>query len=105
MRQENPFRQWLEADTYGGTWVALDAHTRALEVKVTVYGAEHPSIAITLANVGLVSYELGDEETGCEAVARALPMAERFYGRGHPETERIRHLFSEFGCEGSRTRG
>jgi Tfp pilus assembly protein PilF len=65
---------------------ARGSQQRALAIKQTVYGPEHPQVAITLGNLGIVQQQLGELEAAREGAVRALAIFERFLGPEHPTT-------------------
>jgi len=65
--------------------VACDLTQRALAIEEAVYGPEHPEVAITLTNLGIVQLELGKLEAARVTLQRALAIREGVYGREHPE--------------------
>jgi tetratricopeptide (TPR) repeat protein len=49
------------------------------------YGPDHPEVASTLTNLGIVLRELGELAAARAAVERALGIVEDAYGPDHPE--------------------
>jgi Tfp pilus assembly protein PilF len=58
---------------------------RALAIEEHAYGPDHPEVAITLHNLGIVWRQLGEPGKARELYERALPIEERAYGPDHPE--------------------
>jgi tetratricopeptide (TPR) repeat protein len=61
---------------------------RALAIQKTVYGFEHPKVAITLGNLGTVQQQLGKLDTARITQQRALAINEAVHGPEHPEVAR-----------------
>jgi len=65
---------------------ALDAHTRALELKQTVVGTEpHPDLAPTLDLLGTALLAKDKTAEALEHYERAHALREQFLGQGHPD--------------------
>eukprot|EP00971_Amphidinium_carterae_P297067 5901590-Amphidinium_carterae.1 len=58
---------------------------RALRIKETHYGPDHPEVARPLANLGIAYGELGDASKKRDYSERALRILEAHYGPDHPE--------------------
>ena len=56
----------------------------ALAIKEVVYGPEHPEVAITLTNLGIVQLHLEELEAAGVSLRRALAIKEAVYGPEHP---------------------
>jgi RNA-binding protein YlmH len=56
------------------------------------YGKDHPEVAITVFNLGVVHDSLGDLCRAKELVERAFKI---FVQHGHPYAERAQHLLAE----------
>ena len=65
--------------------VARATQQQALTKFESVYGPEHPEVARTLGNLGIVEQHLGELETARATQLRALMMKEAFYGAEHPQ--------------------
>jgi tetratricopeptide (TPR) repeat protein len=63
---------------------ALTILERALRIFEVAYGADHPHVAITLTNLGIVHRELGHHQRAVELYERALRIDEAVYGPDHP---------------------
>lgn len=57
----------------------------ALEIKKKEYGSNHPEVAKTLTNLGIVLQNLGDDNGALEHLEQALSINERVYGPDHIE--------------------
>jgi tetratricopeptide (TPR) repeat protein len=63
----------------------LKAYEKALELKKKSYGPEHPEVARTLRNMGLVYYRaLGWYEEALAVQEKAFKIEEKSLGSGHP---------------------
>ena len=64
---------------------------RALAIEEQAYGRDHPEVASTLFNLGIVlgvAYGgLGDDSKKRELLERVLPIWTRAYGADHPHTK------------------
>eukprot|EP00971_Amphidinium_carterae_P255368 5069732-Amphidinium_carterae.1 len=58
---------------------------RALRIKESHYGPEHPEVAITLESLGLAHGDFGDASKQRGYQERALRINESHYGPEHPE--------------------
>ena len=58
---------------------------RALKIKEKSYGPDHPDVAATVGNLGLVLRHLGDLEGARKCQRRALKIEEKSYGPDHPD--------------------
>ena len=67
---------------------AKSALERALEIGETVYGPDHPNVAIRVNNLGLVLQALGDLAGAKKSYERALEIDETVYGPDHPNVAR-----------------
>ena len=80
---------------------ARAAQEQALTIKEAVYGPDHPDVARSLTNLGMVLRELGDLAGARAAQERALAIAEAAYGPDHPHVASILTglgiVFSELG--------
>jgi tetratricopeptide (TPR) repeat protein len=68
---------------------ARTAAEQALAIKETVYGPDHPRVAITIGNLGIVLRQLGDLAGARAALERALAIDEAAYGPDHSEVALI----------------
>jgi Tfp pilus assembly protein PilF len=64
---------------------ALSVLERALAIKEAAYGPDHPEVAITLTNLGVVQQYLGELSAARTTLERALAIKEAAYGPDHPE--------------------
>ena len=69
---------------------ARASQQRALAIKEAVYGPEHPELALTLTNLGIVQQQLGEFEAAREHARRAVAIFERSLGSSHPYTAAAR---------------
>ncbi len=60
------------------------AFERALKIGEKAYGAEHPTVAIVINNLGNVLRDLGDLAGARTSLERALKIDEEAYGAEHP---------------------
>ena len=67
---------------------------RALAIDEAVYGPEHPDVALTLTNLGIVQQQLGELEAARECALRAVAIFERSLGLEHPYTATARALLA-----------
>jgi nucleoside phosphorylase len=58
---------------------------RALRIKEAAYGPDHPQVAITLGNLGLVARDQGDLAEARRLQERALRIKEAAHGPDHPQ--------------------
>ena len=60
---------------------------RALAINERAYGRDHPTVALTLFNLGVAHGSLGDNSKKRELLERVLPIWTRAYGNDHPHTK------------------
>jgi len=70
---------------------ALRVYTLALTIIEEVYGPDHPEVASTLGNLGIVQRQLGEFEAARATQTRALTIEEAVYGPDHPEVASTRY--------------
>ena len=63
-------------------WSVLE---RALANEEAAYGPDHPQVAITLTNLGIVQQRLGELPAARATLERALAITEAAYGPDHPQ--------------------
>ena len=63
---------------------SLPLYERTLEIYKKALGPEHPSVALTLQNLGLAHFNLGDYETAERLQKKSLQMREKTLGTDHP---------------------
>ena len=76
-----------------GIYLAASAQFRAglsvmegaLAVEEAAYGPDHPEVAITLSNLGVIQRELGELSAARASQERALTIDEAGYGPDHPQ--------------------
>lgn len=71
----------LQAGDYGE---ARDLILRALELRESALGSQHPSVAVSLGNLSQVYMQLGEYRAGLELAERQLELAEEAMGADHP---------------------
>ncbi|MGF1474844.1 MAG: tetratricopeptide repeat protein, partial [Geminicoccaceae bacterium] len=76
------WRVFYDAARYG---LCLNLWQSAYEAAETVHGRDHPEVARTLGNLGVVLEALGDYQAARDAQKRALKIFEKAYGPDHPE--------------------
>ena len=64
---------------------ALRAYQRALSIRETVLGPDHPLVAATHSNIGLVLWAQGNYEGALRAHRQAMAAREAAFGPEHPE--------------------
>lgn len=80
---------------------AKTLHTRALAMRTVIFGAEHPSVADSLNDLGLVNWDIGKYEEAAEYHKRALTIQEALLGREHPDvTISLNNLGNVYGSMG-----
>lgn len=66
---------------------AISYYKQALAIDENVFGKEHPNVATTLNNLGLVYYQLGQIVRARSYVERAYTIFKKIYGEEHPDTK------------------
>jgi tetratricopeptide (TPR) repeat protein len=74
------------SNTLGDYAIALEYQKRALEIRESVLGKNHPDTAASYHNIGFVYDALGDYATALEYQKRALEIREAVLGKNHPDT-------------------
>jgi len=64
---------------------AIDSYRRALVIRESLLGSEHPEVAVTLGNLANTYVLLGEWKQAEEMNLRALDSFEKFYGANHTE--------------------
>ena len=59
-------------------------HQKSLDIKLKVFGPDHPDLASTYCNMGVVYMEMGDYEKALEYYNKDLEIATRVHGLEHP---------------------
>lgn len=59
------------------------------------YGEEHPELASSYYNIGIVFYDQKNFEKAIENYNKALPLREGTYGKEHPQTLKVKEKISE----------
>ena len=62
---------------------ARSAHGRALAIHEAIYGADHPTLAVSLECLGLVLLVLGEGQAGRELIERAMVIFEDHHASDH----------------------
>ena len=65
-----------------------DCLVRALSIKEDVYGFEHPTVGVTLNNLGKALTDLGEVKSARDYLERALVINEQQYGYADIERSR-----------------
>ena len=71
--------------THGQPATARPLYERALHLRETAYGPDHPHVATTLNNLGWALCGLGEPATARPLLERALHIRETAHGPDHPE--------------------
>ena len=72
---------------------ALSVLERALAIEEAAYGPDHPEVAVTLTNLGIVQQHLGELPAARATLERALAIEEAAHGPDHPEgAKTLAHL-------------
>ena len=69
---------------------ALVQYQKALEVFLTVYGQEHPSVAMSYGNMGYVYRSLGKAEEAREMFTKTYSIFLKVLGPDHPHTQQAK---------------
>ena len=92
-----PHRILIGESAYGTAAVETRGLQRALAIKEAVYGPEHPEVAITLTNLGIVQQQLGELDAARADTGRPLGIFERRLGPDHPHTRQARAKLERMG--------
>ena len=65
---------------------ALECYKKSLEIKLTVFGENHPYTALTYNNIGIVYEHKGEYEKALEFYKKALKIRLSVFGKYHPDT-------------------
>ena len=74
---------------------ALEYHNRALAIREKVFGTEHPDVAQSYNNIGLIYDSQGNYEKSLEYYNKALEIYEKFFGTEHPN---VAMLYNNIGA-------
>ena len=79
---------------------ALESKKRALDIRIKLFGKEHPETADIYYSVGVTKHSLSDYTAALESKMRALDIRVKLFGEEHPETtdsyRSVRYLESFF---------
>ena len=64
----------------------LQSFQRALDIRVKLFGEEHPDTAECYFSIGVTQRALGDFLSALESKQRALDIRVKLYGEEHPDT-------------------
>jgi len=80
-------------------WVTipLPAFERALKIGETVYGPNHPDVAIDVNNLGGVLQDLGDYPAAKAAYERALDIFKKVLPADHPNIKIVQENLESLG--------
>ena len=65
---------------------ALQSDQRALDIRVKLFGEEHPDTAQSYFNLGVTQYALGNFSSALQSDQRTLDIRVKLFGEGHPDT-------------------
>jgi len=65
---------------------AIKWHRRALQLRIKLYGKEHPATADSYHSVGVTQHSLSDYTAALESAKRALHIRIKLFGEEHPQT-------------------
>jgi len=67
----------------------LEFHQKALKIRIKVLGIEHPNVADSYNNIGLVYDSQGDYSNALKYLHKALNIRKKVLGDNHPGTLKI----------------
>ena len=70
---------------------AITSFTRALEMRIKLFGKEHPKTADSYHSVGVTQHSLGDYSAALESKKRALDIRIKLFGEEHQESAESYH--------------
>jgi len=65
---------------------ALQSKQRALDIRLKLFGEEHPSTADSYHSLGITQHEQGDFSSARQSKKRALDIRLKLSGEEHPST-------------------
>jgi len=65
---------------------ALGQHEKALEIRTRVFGSEHPDVAISYKNIGIVYHHQGNVGEATAKYTKAYRIFHKVLGPDHPES-------------------
>ena len=65
---------------------ALQCHQRALDIRVILFGEEHPDTAQSYVNLGVTQHALGNFSSALQSDQDALDIRVKLFGEEHPDT-------------------
>ena len=88
-RSESPAKNrdsWCVYEKKGDLENALVQHQKALEIRTCVFGSDHPHVAMSYNNIGLVYNTQGKYEEALDMYSKSLDINTRIYGGdNHPD--------------------
>ncbi len=82
------FDVWIGVEELGEPKAARSYYERALAIRESVLGPEHPDTARSLSSLGSLLQELGEPNTARPYLERALTIREKVLEPEHPDTAR-----------------
>ncbi|KJU84152.1 kinesin light chain 4 isoform, partial [Candidatus Magnetobacterium bavaricum] len=76
-------------------YIKISLREKALKIYKSVYGENHPDVAMMYRNIGVVWRNLGKKNKALEYYKKALSIFEAFYGADHPDTKMVRDKIAE----------
>ena len=70
--------------------LAMKPQEQAMEARRRLLGDEHPDIALSYNNIGVVHLQNGDVAAALERLERSLDMRTKILGPDHPDTRKTR---------------
>ena len=65
---------------------ALQSKQRALDIRVKLFGEEHPDTAQSYLNLGVTQHALGNFSSALQSKQRSLDIRVKLFGEEHPDT-------------------
>ena len=65
---------------------ALESAKRALDIRIKLFGEEHPMTADSYHNIGATQHSLSDYTAALESAKCALDIRIKLFGEEHPKT-------------------
>ena len=74
---------------------ALVQHQKALEIRTRVFGSDHPDVAASKENIGLVFEAMGKKSEAKQMFTEAAGIRRKVFGADHPLTKKSEQLAAQ----------
>ena len=73
----------------------MEYYTKSLEIYLSIFGENHPNVATSYSNIGLIYYNQGDYSKALEYFEKSYAILEKFLQDDHPAMIKIQEAIKE----------